>query len=173
MHKNGLDEGGLLEEATRDMRVSMTAISLFENEAAELFAKKRLELSSVVYGLIRITDGDMAREIYLSIETGERCFYETAGRLSEGPEKERMGVVGPVSLVRGNPILNKVLMSLQTGETSEPTLVSKSWFIIRLIKKTVAVLDEATKQDLCLSLLNNSIQQEVDILMNKNSHLAG
>ena len=50
----------------------------------------------VIYSLLRVRDGGLARELWIRLEEGEITFAEAASSFSEGPEAQRKGVMGPL-----------------------------------------------------------------------------
>ena len=132
-----LSEQGLLESDLRwqlelPLRVQQAARERFLDQAEKRFLERKMALDQVVYSLIRVQDGFLARELYLQVINGESDFGQLAVRYSEGPEKDSRGIVGPRPLIQAHPQLRERLRSCRPGELLEPFAVENWWLLVRL-----------------------------------------
>ena len=72
----------------------------FKNELESYFLKRKDNLDTILYSLIRVRDMDLANELYLKIKDDNEDFQEIARQFSEGFEKNTGGLIGPVQLIR-------------------------------------------------------------------------
>jgi len=125
----------------------------------EDFLKRKHELDTVVYSLLRVQDQGMARELWIQLSEGETTFAEAASRYSDGPEATTKGVIGPVPLGQLQPELAERLRSLQKGELREPLAAGPWWILLRLEQLTPAKLDDAMRHRLLQEQLDLWLEQ--------------
>lgn len=155
---NGITESALMAQATKEARLNKLSLQMYSSQAAETFANRKTALDKVTYGLIRIKDENMIREVYCKLEAGEEDFWELALRFGEGPERHTMGVVGPASLRQGHPVLNRLLQTLQEGAMSQPVRLGETWALVRKISYLPAKLTVNVTNKLCIALLEQEIE---------------
>lgn len=144
-------------------RIAAHSAQHFIGKAEARFLDRKNQLDQVVYSLIRVNDGPLARELYLRIEEGEASFAELAQTYSEGPEKQSGGIVGPVPLSQAHPQLVRRLRSASAGELLAPFAVEQYWLVVRVERHQPATLDEAMRQRMAQELFDEWIQQEVTL----------
>ncbi len=132
----------------------------FKEKAHERFLERKEWLDEVIYSLIRVQDGNVAKELYLKLAGKEEEFGEIAKKYSCGHEKETLGVVGPVKLKSGHPNLINTLRSSKPGELCPPIKIDRWWTIIRLESLKEAVLDESMELQMCKELFEIWIEQK-------------
>ena len=93
------------------------------------FQKKQLD--KVVYSLLRVKDGFLARELYLRIASHEANFSDLASEYSEGNEAKTKGIIGPVPMNQASFTIRKLLTS-RPGHLNEPFNIGEWWLIARL-----------------------------------------
>lgn len=123
-------------------------------------------LDVVVYSFLRVKDFALARELWLRLEEGESSFAALANQYSEGPEKERMGIMGPVQLSAVHPIeFRERLRLLKVGELTSPFALGEWHILIRLEQYTPSKYDDETRSYLLKSRLNKFISHRVDRML--------
>jgi parvulin-like peptidyl-prolyl isomerase len=155
-------------QAELSIRIDRYAIEEFSHRGEQRFLQRKAELDQVVYSLIRIHDRGMAQELYLRISEGEATFAELASEHSEGDEKARNGIVGPVPLNKSHPRLTEMLRSGQPKQLFPPIYIEPWWLIVRLEDLKPAVFNDAMKLGMCRDLLqewvNEQLQQQIKAL---------
>lgn len=130
----------------------------FAAGAEEEFLRHGARSDQVVYSLIRLRDAGLARELWIRTEEKEADFLSLARQYGEGPEADRMGLIGPT--VIGDlhpPLLQETLRRLQPGELHPPQQLGEWWLLIRLETLQPASFDSSMKQRL--------IQQQMDAFL--------
>ncbi len=107
------------------------------------FLRRKAQLDRVVYSLLRLQDGPLARELYFQLSSGEVDFAQLAWKYSGGPEKLTSGVVGPRPLSDAHPDLVERLRTAQPGQVIEPFAVASWWLVVRLDHHLPASYDAA------------------------------
>jgi parvulin-like peptidyl-prolyl isomerase len=143
-----LSPEALVELIERPLRVERHCEQHFRAKAEARFLQRKNQLDRVVYSLLRLTDGGLARELYLRIEEGEADFAELAATYAEGPEKSTRGVVGPVPLTQAHPTLAERLRTATPGVLLEPFRIENWWLVVRLESLSPASFDEATARQM-------------------------
>lgn len=132
----------------------------YRHKAEARFLSRKNQLDRVVYSLLRVGDGLLARELYFRIACGEASFADLAARHAEGPERATNGIVGPVPLTQAHPHLAEKLRTATPGVLIEPFPIGEWWLVVRLEKYTPAVFDEAMADQMARELFDEWVQEE-------------
>ena len=114
----------------------------------------------MVYSLLRVKDGFLARELYLRLDAGEANFSDLAAEFSEGPEKQTSGIVGPVPLTQAHPALAERLRTSPAGQLMQPFQIAEWWLVARLDSYSPASFDEATALQMAGELFDQWVREE-------------
>ena len=134
----------------------------FSAKAEARFLQRKNQLDRVVYSLLRLRDGGLARELYLRIDDGDANFADLAARYAEGPEQATRGIVGPVPLTQAHPALVDRLRTAPPGVVLEPFQIESWWLVVRLESLTPATFDEATAALMAQELFEQWISEQVE-----------
>ena len=159
----GLTADDLRWQVELPLRVQQHCNDHFRHKAEARFLERKTQLDRVVYSLLRVEDGFLARELYLRIAADEANFADLAAAYAEGPEKGTKGIVGPVPLTQAHPALAERLRTSAPGELLEPFKVSDWWLVVRLESYTPASFDEAMAEQMANELFNQWVQEETAI----------
>jgi len=157
----GLGEADLHWQLELPVRVQRHSEQAFGAKAEQRFLERKNTLDQVVYSLLRLKDGFLARELYLQIEEGESDFAELAARYAEGPERTTRGIVGPVPLTQSHPVLMEKLRTNAPGSLLEPFQIEQWWLVVRLERYLPASFDQAMNQRMCDEQFDQWVQEEV------------
>ena len=147
-----------LELPQRTLRYSKAH---FQHKAEARFLARKEQLDRVVYSLLRVNDGFLARELYLRIAGREANFADLAAEHSQGPEAKTKGIVGPVPMRQAHPALSERLRTSQPGQLLEPFQIEQWWLVARLERYEAARFDEATSEQMTTELFQEWIQEEM------------
>ena len=139
----------------------------YEAQAETRFLERKNELDQVVYSLLRLENGFLARELYLQIEAGESNFADLAKRYAEGPERNTNGIVGPVSLTQAHPTLVEKLRVAQPGILLEPFRISNWWLVVRLERYAPATFTDEISEKMCVEMFNSWIDEETTKILSQ------
>ena len=157
----GMDADALHWQLELPARIQQHSWAQFQHKAEARFLAKKEQLDSVVYSLLRVRDGYLARELYLRIAGQEANFADLASAHSQGPEAQTKGIVGRVPLNQSHPTVSERLRTSQPGQLLEPFLVDNWWLVVRLESYEAARFDEATARRMEQELFEEWIQEEV------------
>ena len=157
----GLDADALHWQLELPARIKHHSREQFQHKAEARFLAKKEQLDRVVYSLLRVRDGFLARELYLRIAGREANFADLAAEHSQGPESKTKGIVGPVPLNQAHPALSERLRTSQPGQLLEPFRIEDWWLVARLERYEAARFDEGTAQAMAQELFQEWIQEEV------------
>ena len=146
LKNNGLREIDLRWQLELPTRVQIYSQEHFQHKAEARFLARKEQLDSVVYSLLRLQDGYLARELYLRISGGEANFADLAASYSQGPEAKTKGIVGPVPMTQAHPALSERLRTSQPGQLLQPFRVDQWWLVVRLERYEAAQFDDKTRQ---------------------------
>ena len=133
----------------------------FQHKAEARFLARKEELDRVVYSLLRVNDGFLARELYLRIAGSEANFSDLAAEYSQGPEAKTKGIIGPVPMRQAHPALSERLRTSQPGQLLEPFNIEQWWLVARLERYEAARFDQATEEQMTTELFEEWIQAEM------------
>ena len=153
--KNNLTDKDVENLTLNELKIKEYLKINFEKKSESRFLERKNELDIVVYSLIRVKDGDLARELYLRIAEKEAEFGDIAFEYSEGIEKRTRGIVGPAPLGSAHPKLIEHLKNKSTGEILPPILIEDSYIIARLESYDSAQLDSFMIEKMSEELFNN------------------
>ncbi|MGD1715612.1 peptidylprolyl isomerase [Dapis sp. BLCC M172] len=166
----GMSQEQLEGLATRKLRVEKFKQATWGSQLERYFLKRKSQLDSVIYSLIRTKNGGFAYELYFRLEEGEQSFAELARQYSEGPEAGTGGLMGPVELGTLHPTLANILYSSQAqiGVVRPPIRLGELYVIIRVEKLIPAQLNNFTRQRLLQEKFEAWFQQQINQLPDRD-----
>ena len=167
---NGLNEKQWNDYVTRKWRWSKWCYEKFENKISNYYLDRKSSLDRVKYSLLRLSNKDLANELYLRLKGNESTFEDIAREHSEGPEKDTFGQVGPMPLSRAHPDIATLLESSQLGQIWPPKRIESWWVIVKLNSIENVPLNDKLKIDLALELGLEYIEQEIAKDLNKSKY---
>lgn len=157
----GMSFGQLEELATRELRIEKFKRATWGSKVESYFLANKSQFDKVVYSLIRVSEMEVAQELFFRIQAGEASFKDSAREYSEGQEAQTGGLIGPVELSTPHPTIAKMLSTSAPGELLAPTKLGEWFVILRLEKIIKAQLDEAMRQHLLNHMFETWIAQEM------------
>ena len=156
----GLSPSDLTWQIELPLRIQQHCRKHFLHKAEARFLSRKNQLDRVVYSLLRVRDGLLARELYLRIAGEEATFAELAARHAEGPEKSTHGIVGPVPLAQAHPMLMDKLRTSSPGVLLEPFSLENWWLVVRLEQYSPASFDQAMAMRMASELFEEWVRHE-------------
>ena len=157
----GMSLGQLEEFATRELRIEKFKVATWGSKVESYFLANKSQFDKVVYSLIRVTEMEIAQELFFRIQAGEASFNDSAREYSQGQEAQSGGLIGPVELSMPHPTIAKMLSTSASGELLAPTKLGEWFVILRLEKIISAQLDEAMRQHLLNHMFETWVAQEM------------
>ena len=145
LKNNLIDEDDLKRIAYSTHRANQYSLKLFADKSSEFFKKRKSQLDNYIYSILRIKNSDLSQELYLKLESNECEFADLVEKYSEGPEKNKKGLIGPISILKVHPKIKEVLQSSQKGIVNEPFRIDDYWIILKLENIIEANFDEKMK----------------------------
>ena len=161
LKNNGLKEGDLRWQLELPIRIQIYSQKHFQHKAEARFLARKEQLDQIVYSLLRLQDGYLARELYLRISGGEANFADLAANYSQGPEAKTKGIIGPVPMTQAHPALSERLRTSQPGQLLQPFQVDKWWLVVRLERYEAAQFDDNTRQRMAQELFQEWLNREL------------
>lgn len=156
----GWSEDDLRWQIELPLRIRAHCNEHYRHKAEAHFLARKNQLDQVVYSLLRVKDGYLARELYLRLDAGEANFADLAAQFSEGMEKQTNGIVGPVPLTQAHPALAERLRTSPAGQLMQPFQIAEWWLVARLESYTPASFDEATAARMAGELFDQWVREE-------------
>jgi parvulin-like peptidyl-prolyl isomerase len=144
--RHALSPAALLAEAQDLQQRQAPAGDGIPGSEESLFLRFKDRLDRVLYGLIRVDNEALARDLFFAIEAGELRFGDAARLHSSGPEARTEGIVGPVDLATPHPEISSRLRVASPGELILPFKLEQWHIILRLDYRFEASLDPGTRQ---------------------------
>ena len=161
LKNNGLKENDLRWQLELPTRVQIYSQKHFQHKAEARFLARKEQLDQIVYSLLRLQDGYLARELYLRISGGEASFADLAANYSQGPEAKTKGIIGPVPMTQAHPALSERLRTSQPGQLLQPFQIDKWWLVVRLERYEAAQFDDKTRQRMAQELFQEWLSEEL------------
>ena len=161
LKNNGLKENDLRWQLELPTRIQIYSQEHFQHKAEARFLARKEQLDQVVYSLLRIQDGYLARELYLRISGGEANFADLAANYSQGPEAKTKGIIGPVPMTQAHPALSERLRTSRPGQLLQPFQLDQWWLVVRLERYEAAQFDDNTRQRMAQELFQEWVNQEL------------
>ena len=170
--KNGLEEKGKLKgflnrnnfskeilkgKLIRSLKIQNYFLNEFKSIAKEFFLKNKSSYGKVTYSLIRTSDFQLAKELYLQIEAKEENIYDLAARYSQGEEKFSKGLIGPIPLNQSHNKIIQKINSSKEGELHEPFQIDNWWIILKLEKIFNVDYSDQIEINICRDRFEKSI----------------
>jgi len=165
--QQGLSRDDLQWQLALPLRIQAHCSKRFGPKAEQHFLSRKTQLDRVVYSLLRVRDGGLARELYLRIQAGEASFADLAARYAEGPEQTSHGIVGPVPLTQAHPVLAEKLRTVAVGTLLEPFTIEQWWLVVRPEQRIAASFDEAMADQMAKELFDEWVAEEVTLKLLK------
>lgn len=147
--------------ATRPIRIEMFKQATWGTKLKSYFLRRKSDLDRVVYSLIRVSDADIALELYFRLQNGEQTFTELAKTYSQGSRAKLGGLVGPIELGKIDRFLAQLLSTSQPGQLFPPLNLSDGVAIVRLEQLMPAQFNAAMQQYLLDELFETWLQNEL------------
>ena len=157
----GLSADDLHWQLELPRRIRQYSQEHFQHKAEARFLARKEQLDRVVYSLLRVKDGFLARELYLRIAGGEANFADLAAQYSQGSEAKTKGILGPVPMRQAHPALSERLRTSQPGQLLEPFKIEQWGLVARLERYEAARFDAATAEQMTTELFQEWVQEEM------------
>ena len=162
---NNISKELFTKKLLRSKKIDKFLRENFKSKAKDLFLKNKNIFDKVTYSIIRLTNFQLAKELYLQIEGGEKNINDLAAIYSQGLEKNSKGIIGPVSINQGHPLLKEKILSCVEGDLTEPFKIDRFWVILKLenLKKVEYNSDLETK--ICIDFFEKFISENSNIII--------
>ena len=127
------------------------------------FLERKPELDRVTYSLLRVSQAELAEELYFRLREDGADFASLVEGYAEGSEKASRGLIGPVAVSAGHPELSRRLRTGSPGQLWPPFSVGSTWLLVRLEQRFPAQLDEA----MCIRMEQELFDLWVDELVER------
>ena len=147
---NSLEAANITREKLRkklrmDAACSHWSHKQWGHRVDSLYLQKKNQLDRASCRIIRISNKDLASELYHRVKADESSFEEIARLYGEGPERMQGGLI-PMQTMLSMPFgLAPLLERLRPGEISTPLRLGKIFCMVELLKLTESKLDERTE----------------------------
>ena len=134
------------------------------NQLESYFWQRKSDLDLVVYSTIKVTDKDLAQELFFRLSEGEQTFAEAARQYSQGIEAYTGGIMAPISIGRLPKSLSQVIRFLNPGEIYRPIAFNNCFAIVCLEQIIPAKLNSLTAQSLLDEMFESWLQKQIKAL---------
>ena len=155
--QNNLSKNILHSKLIRSSKINKFFLKKFKSAAKEFFIKNKSSYDKVTYALIRNSNSQLAKELYLQIEAKEANIYDLAAKYSEGDEKFSKGIVGPVPISQSHEIIRQKIINSKEGELLEPFKIESWWIVLKLEKIFQTAFSDQIEFNICRDLFEKSV----------------
>ena len=158
---HGMEAGDLEEIATRKLKIEKFKQQQWGDSLKSYYLERKAQLDKVSFSIIRLSDRDLAQELYFQVKDGEQSFAKVARQYSEGAEAGVGGMVAPIELGTLPPAFARLLQNRQSGELLPPFPMADSIVIIQLDRTIPSTLDLPTRQRLLNEQFQTWLQKQI------------
>jgi len=159
---NGFTPNTFEKYLIRIWKWSIYCNDYFADDLESYYLQKKEHLDEISFMLIRVSNKNLADEIYLRISEGEDTFSNLAEKFSEGPEKKMRGFVGPLKVIKLHPELSKNLLTFKKDQLNTPLEIDNNFFITKLIEKKISKFNDQIRNSLSLELGEKLILEKLN-----------
>ena len=145
----------------RQLKIKKFKQQRWGNQLESYFWQRKSDLDLVVYSTIKVTDKDLAQELFFRISEGEQTFADAARQYSQGIEAYTGGMMTPTSIGRLPKSLSQVLRFLNPGEAYRPIAFNNYLTIVRLEQIIPAKLNALTAKSLLDEMFESWLQKQI------------
>lgn len=131
---------------------------------ASHFLKYRSDYDSVVLNVVRVTDPDLATELYFQLEEGESDFSDLASHYGQPQDQAQRGRIGPVLVRQLNPLLERVVRRYSPLELIPPLDINGNVHLMRIESLEPARLDQQLHRQIVQQLRHEWLQSQLEFL---------
>ena len=157
LDKNNFSKKTLRRKLLRSIKIQKLCINEFKKQAKDYFLQNKNIFDKVSYTLIRTSNLQLAKELYLQIEGGEENIHDLAEKYSEGDEKLTRGIVGPIPLNQGHYLIRQKIGNSKEGELIEPFQIENWWIILKIEKLIKINYSNQIETSICRDLFEARI----------------
>lgn len=158
--KWGWDAAAWRWNVLKPLRTQLLCEDRYKPKAEARFLQRKNDLDQVVYSLIRVRDAALANELFHQICDDDQDFADLAARYAEGPERGTNGIVGPISLTTGHPVLSERLRAAEPGNVIPPFKLLDWWLLVRLERRIPATFTDDVANQMATELFKEWVQEE-------------
>jgi parvulin-like peptidyl-prolyl isomerase len=133
----------------------------WESHLKTYFLQQKDHLDLACFSLMRLTNLDVARELYFRLQEREQSFEELARQYSFGLEAQTGGLVELTPLSQLHPTIAEILKASQPGQLWFPMPVEEWFAIVRMEKFIPARLDTRMRQRLLEQLFERWLDEQL------------
>lgn len=148
----------------RPLKIQKFKQQTWGNQLESYFWQRKADLDLVIYSTIKVTDEDLAQELFFRLSEGEQTFAEAAKQYSQGIEAYTGGMMNPTGIGRLSKSLSQILRYLNPGELYRPIAFNNYFTIIRLEQIIPAKLNPSTAKSLLDEMFESWLQKQIDAL---------
>lgn len=137
-----------LEKVIRQLRIQKLKQTHFDRQIEAEFLNRKPEFDQVVLSLIRISNQQLAEELFFQLRDDQVSFGSLAAQYSEGAERHTEGWLGLVRLSNLPPPIAQLVYQGEVGQVYEPILLNDQAWIIRIEQFFAARLTEWIRADI-------------------------
>ena len=156
-------------EALKNLRMMHLFKKLYLDKAANFFDQNKSKYDKFIYSLIRNKDRNIVYELYYQIESGESSINELARVHSEGSEKLKKGLIGPVRNIDLDPLLLKELEDSESRIVSQPFQIMEHWYIVQKEEHIVAKFDSHLNNEISKEFFKNDLESKYEEFISLNN----
>ena len=149
----------------RSKKIEKFFIQNFKLKSRNYFLENKNSFNKVTYTLIRLKDYQLSKELYFQIEGGEENINQLATKYSIGDEKNSKGIIGPVPINQGHPLLVQKILSCNEGDLLEPFNIEGTWIILKLERYINATYNEILEFKICNEFFEKYVLEKSHLII--------
>lgn len=138
--------------------------SQLEHRLEAMFLARKSQLDRVTFRMIRVSDLDLANEIYFRIRAEEATIEELSWKYGEGAERFQGGLIKNNRLEDLPSVLGLLMTNLISKDVQIPRKLGNQFAIFQLRDRDPAVFDESMADELLMDEFNSWQSKVVELL---------
>ena len=156
-------------QALKNLRMMHLFKELYLDKATNFFNQNKSNYDKLIYSLIRNKDRNIIFELYYQIESGESSINELARVYSEGNERLKKGLIGPVRQIDLDPLLLRELEDSEARIVSQPFQIMDHWYIVQKEEHIVAKFDSHLSNEISKEFFRNDLESKYEEFISLNN----
>lgn len=128
------------------------------------FLKHRGDYDRVVLNVVRISDPDLATELFFQLDEGERSFSDLVNHYGQPQDRQTEGRIGPILVRQLNPLLERVVRRYSPGELIPPLDINGHVHLMRIESLEPARLEPQLHRQIVQQLRHEWLKGQLQLL---------
>lgn len=148
-----------------DLITDRLAQHLFGDRVEHFFHQNLLEYSGATIYEVVLEDGELAMELFYSLQEGDLSFADVAYQYVQDPElKRRGGYIGTVGRKQLRPEISAAVFAAKPPQLIKPVVTAVGIHLIQVEEIVEPKLDDHTRQRILMDMFEQWLEEQIAIV---------